>query len=187
LIAAGAVALEQRVRRPALVLGVATFAAVIALPPFLPLLSPAALAHSGWRASAENQFETVGWPDLVDQVASTYHRLPASQRARTTILTTNYGEAGAIARYGPAHGLPEPYSGHNGFGGWGPPPERDTSVVAVSEEDPPPQLRGCRRVTAIQNSDGVSNEETQNAAIYLCRSPAQGWHAAWPRIKHLSS
>ena len=187
LIAAGAVALEQRVRRPALVLGVATFAAAIALPPFLPLLSPAALTNSAWRASAENQFETVGWPDLVDQVAATYHRLPASQRARTTILTTNYGEAGAIARYGPSHSLPEPYSGHNGFGDWGPPPERDTSVVSVSEDGPPPLLRSCRRVSAIHNSDGVSNEESENAAIYVCRSPAQGWRAAWPRIKHLSS
>jgi hypothetical protein len=42
-------------------------------------------------------------------------------------------------------------------------------------------------VTAIRNSDGVSNEESQDAAIYVCRSPAQGWRAAWPRIKHLSS
>jgi hypothetical protein len=187
LIAAGAVALERRVRRRALVLSVAVVLALIALPPFLPLLSATQLANSPWSGSGENQFETVGWPELVHQVAATYDRLPAAQRAHTTILTTNYGEAGAIARFGPSHGLPTAYSGHNGFGDWGPPPQRDTSVVAVSEDGAPGLLRHCRRGAAIHNREGVSNEESQYAAIYVCEAPAQGWRAAWPRIRHLSS
>ena len=187
LIAAGAIALERRVRRRVLVLGVATLAAIVALPPFLPLLSATDLYNSPYRAPAENQFETVGWPDLVAQVAETYDALPASQRARTTILTSNYGEAGAISRYGPEHGLPAAYSGHNGFGDWGPPPERDTSVIAISEGGPPRLLKQCQRVAAVHNRDGVANEETENAAIYVCEAPAQGWAAAWPHLRHLDS
>ncbi len=147
---------------------------------------PGSTAARGARR-AENQFETVGWPDLVDQVATTYDGLPASQRARTTILTINYGEAGAIARYGPSHGLPTAYSGHNGFADWGPPPQRDTSVIAVWEGGAPSQLRRCHRVAAVHNRDGVSNEETENAAIYVCEAPAQGWRAAWPHLRHLDS
>src|SRR5262249_53702951 len=49
--------------------------------------------------------EQIAWPELVAKVADTYHELPAGQRARTAILTGNYGEAGAIDRYGPALGL----------------------------------------------------------------------------------
>jgi hypothetical protein len=187
LIAAGSVALEQRVRRRTLVLAIAVVAAVVALPPFLPLMSANRLAHSPWAGGAENQLETVGWPQLVDQVAATYHGLPAQRRARTTILTTNYGEAGAIDRFGPSRGLPAAYSGHNGYADWGPPPQRDTSVVAVWEDGPPPLLRNCRRISRIRNGQGVSNEERQRAAIYVCEAPAQGWAAAWPHLKHLSS
>ena len=146
------------------------------------------LQQSSYRGPAENQFETVGWPDLVDQVAETYDALPASQRATTRSSTSNYGEAGAISRVqGRSNGLPAAYSGHNGFGDWGPPPERDTSVIAISEGGPPRLLRQCQRVAAVHNRDGVSNEETENAAIYVCEAPAQGWAAAWPHLRHLDS
>ena len=52
--------------------------------------------------------ETIGWPDLTRTVASVYRR--AGSGAVTS--TSNYGEAGAIDRYGPALGLPAAYSGH---------------------------------------------------------------------------
>jgi hypothetical protein len=169
------------------VVTVAVVAAALVLPAFLPLMPAGRLARSAWAGGAENQLETVGWPQLVDQVTLAYDRLPTHERARTTILTSNYGEAGAIARYGPSHGLPPPYSGHNGYGDWGPPPRQDTSVVAVSEDGPPPLLRSCRRISRVHNGEGVSNEESQRAAIYLCEAPAQGWTAAWPHLEHLSS
>jgi hypothetical protein len=56
----------------------------------------------------------------------------AAQRARTTILAGNYGEAGAIERYGPADGLPHVYSGANNFWIWGPPPAADSAAIAVN-------------------------------------------------------
>ena len=48
--------------------------------------------------------------------------LPPAQRRVTTILAGNYGEAGAIDRYGAGDGLPAAYSGANNFWLWGPPP-----------------------------------------------------------------
>ena len=54
----------------------------------------------------------------VDQIAAVWNRLPGSQRATGVVLTQNYGEAGAIDRFGPARGLPPAYSGHNGFADW---------------------------------------------------------------------
>ena len=61
--------------------------------------------------------ETIGWRDLVRTVARVYHRAPG----RPVIFASNYGEAGAIDRYGPALRLPAAYSGHNAFAEWGPP------------------------------------------------------------------
>ena len=65
--------------------------------------------------------ETVGWPEFAGVVAGVLNSLPATERAGAVVLTGNYGEAGAIDRYGAALGLPAAYSGHNAFWEWGPP------------------------------------------------------------------
>jgi hypothetical protein len=144
------------------------------------------LATGGWAGLGENQLETVGWPELADQVAAVYRELPTPQQQTTTIYTTNYGEAGAIDRFGPALGLPTAYSGHNGFGYWGPPPESDTTTIAISEQGAPP-LTSCRQMDRVHNAADVANEESEQAAIYLCGAPAAGWAAQWPTLIHLSS
>ena len=54
--------------------------------------------------------ETIGWPDFARTVADVYRDLPPE----AVILTGDYGEAGAIDRYGPALGLPQAYSGQRG-------------------------------------------------------------------------
>jgi hypothetical protein len=76
--------------------------------PLAPLHSP------GWELTAgvHDVFrEEIGWPELAAAVADIYHGLPAEEQAQTAILAGNYGEAGAVNLYGPAHGLPEAISG----------------------------------------------------------------------------
>jgi hypothetical protein len=140
LIAAGAVGLEARLRgsraRAAVVAGAVVLAVLLA-PAALPLLPARTLQASGWAGAAENQFETIGWPRLVDEVAAAYRTLPDADRAGIVILTDNYGEAGAIDIYGAARGLPHAYSGLNAYGWWGPPPKGGRAVVAVAEDGPP--------------------------------------------------
>ena len=51
--------------------------------------------------------ETIGWPGLTRAVASVYRRAGPG----TVIFTSNYGEAGAVDRYGPALGLLPPTAG----------------------------------------------------------------------------
>ena len=185
LIAAGCVAIEGRRRRwpvVALVVG----SSLLFLPVALPVLSPATLAGSPWNGLGETQRETVGWPHLVDQVAQAYDSIPAGQRSSATIYATNYGEAGAIDRFGAGRGLPHAWSGHNGYGLWGPPPEHAGPVVVIWEDDAPAAyFDGCRmtgRITA-----PVSNEESDRASVYVCDGPIGGWAADWPRLVHLSS
>ena len=96
--------------------------AIIALP-----LLPADARRAGGRRMNADVGETIGWPELpADGRATSTARAPGA-----VILTSNYGEAGAIDRYGPALGLPRAYSGHNAFGDWGPPPNGSAPVVAV--------------------------------------------------------
>jgi 4-amino-4-deoxy-L-arabinose transferase-like glycosyltransferase len=125
--------------------------------------------------------ETVGWPELTRTVASVYHRAGPG----AVIFTSNYGEAGAIDRYGPALGLPRAYSGHNAFGYWGPPPDRPGRVITVGL-GPLPQsdFRDCRLAARIDNSENVDNDE-QGEPVELCAGPRAPWSELWPELRHL--
>ena len=73
--------------------------------------------------------DQVGWPTYVRQVAAVYDALPERDRRRAVVVTSNYGEAGALARYGPPLRLPEVYSGHNALYDAARPP--DTATIAI--------------------------------------------------------
>jgi Dolichyl-phosphate-mannose-protein mannosyltransferase len=186
LIAAGAVVVERRPRLfTALTIAVLVTSAVT-LPAALPILSPRGLAASGWAAGGEQQLETVGWPREVALVASAYRSIPAARRSHTVVLTSNYGEAGAVDRYRARFGLPAAYSGLNAFGLWGPPPSADRPVVLVWEDErPPTYLRGCRSVRRVGGP--VPNEEHDYARIFVCAGPRGTWASIWPQVAHLSN
>jgi 4-amino-4-deoxy-L-arabinose transferase-like glycosyltransferase len=124
--------------------------------------------------------ETIGWQDLASTVASVYRRAGA----RAVIFTANYGEAGAIDRYGPALGLPTAYSGHNAFGYWGPPPDRPGPVITVGLNRQLRHFRDCRLAARISNSAGVDNDE-RGEPIERCAAPRAPWSVLWPRLRHL--
>ncbi len=121
----------------------------------------------------------------MDTVADVAGGVP--DRAHRVILTANYGEAGAIDRYGPAHGLPPAYSGHNAYGQWGPPPDTPGPVIAVGFQ--PGQasvfLRGCTLATRIRNTGDIDNHEN-GKPVLVCLGPEHSWSAQWPQIRHLN-
>ena len=120
LAAAGSVVLAER-RSAA---GVRSFTVLVAatallpLPALLPVLPAQTFADSLYPDLNEDGLETIGWPDVVAQVRGVVADLPPAQRRTAVIVTQNYGEAGALQWYG---GTPPVYSGHNGYGDWGPP------------------------------------------------------------------
>jgi hypothetical protein len=130
--------------------------------------------------------ETVAWPTYVHEIATAWNRLPSSVRAHATILTSNYGEAGAVDRYGPALGLPAVYSGHMGFWYWGPPPASATSVLGVGFD--PGYLQRffahVRLVARLNNHLQVNNDE-QRAPVWLATGLRESWTLIWPRLKNL--
>jgi 4-amino-4-deoxy-L-arabinose transferase-like glycosyltransferase len=127
--------------------------------------------------------EQVGWPRLADNVAAVWRQIPASEQPTAVIFTGNYGQAGAIERYGPERGLPTPYSGHMSYADWGPPPDTMTGpVVLVGRAENPDAFTECRVVARNDNGAGVDNEE-QGTPISLCTGPAAPWSQLWPTLR----
>jgi 4-amino-4-deoxy-L-arabinose transferase-like glycosyltransferase len=128
--------------------------------------------------------ETIGWPKFTRTVASVYDEQRASEPV--VLLTQNYGEAGAIDRYGPALGLPGAYSGHNAYGYWGPPSGGTGPVIAIGLDpaDRAEHLRDCRLAARIDNGLGIDNDE-RGTGVYVCAGPRRSWSSEWPAIRHL--
>jgi 4-amino-4-deoxy-L-arabinose transferase-like glycosyltransferase len=185
LLAAGAVETDAWLergaghRRAALLWGAVVLSGVVSAFIALPLLP----ARDAGPVIAMNgdAGETIGWPDLARTVASVYRRA----NSRAVIFTSNYGEAGAIGRYGPALGLPLAYTGHNGFGYWGPPPDRARPVVTVGlSAKSLAHFRNCHLASRIENSAGVDNDE-RGEPVEMCAGPRAPWSALWPNLRHL--
>lgn len=151
----------------------------------LPVIPERDVAGSPPAAVNQTIAEQVGWRDYVWQIGTVYAGLSAADQSRAVLFTGNYGEAGALHRYGPSLRLPEVYSGHNELYRLGPPPESKKIVVAVLRmpTDQASDLLGACAVRAtLRNSLGVANEEV-GTHVYVCR-PAEPWSVIWPRVRH---
>lgn len=158
-------------------------AALLALP-----LAP--VNSAVWNAVSEingELNEQIGWPELVETVAGIYAALPEAQWSQTGILTGNYGEAGAVNLYGPAHGLPTAISGVNSYWmrGYGEPPPQKVIVLGMTLGETQRSFRSCQIVGRVTNALEVRNEETEDhPAILLCAAPHQPWSETWARLRH---
>ena len=157
---------------------------LLLLPAAVPVLPESALANAGGLNPELG--EQIGWPDLVSQVAGVWRGLPEAERADAAILTANYGEAGAIDRFGPSVGLPRAYSGHNTYWWWGSPPAATRTVVAVGFDDRAflaSMFGTVRRAGTITNPWNVANEE-QGLPIWIASDPKQPWPEIWSSVRH---
>lgn len=126
--------------------------------------------------------EMIGWPDLAHAVAGVYYALPPSQRARTGILTGNYGEAGALNLYGPELGLPFAMGLTNSFWYRGYDPRLPDLVIVTGFDlaEGRKLFESCRVAAKNRNSFGVINEESRDHPdILLCRKLRMTWTEYW--------
>lgn len=185
LLAAGGCWLADLRPRPRVALAAACGVAIGATALIaLPILPPE-------RLGAVNEVngelgETLGWPELVDQVAAAAAALPPRQRQGAVVVTGNYGEASALLVLGEGRDLPPIASGHNNYWLWGPPAhEPGAPVIAVGGAVA--QLSGhCPdmvEVGRIGNAAGVANEE-QDQPIALCPGTTEPLESLWPSLRH---
>jgi hypothetical protein len=206
LFAAGAVGLEAALARSALtrgrlwpkvaVVAVIVAAALVMAPLVLPVLSPdryvayeAALGITppktevGHRGPLPQFFgDQFGWPELVVEVARIYRALPPEERARTGIFANNYGEAGAIALFGPRYGLPRPISAHQTYFLWGPGDFTGDTLI-VLQDDRESLERLCASVEQAGEHFHPWGMAEENNPIFICRGLKVPLRALWPRLK----
>ena len=189
LFSAGAVWLARRwgglrLRR---LLPVVAVAAVLPLPLLLPLLPPSTLGVVA--VVNEDAGETFAWPAYAAQVLAVRDRLPPAERAGVVAVTGNYGEAGALHRYGGAWGREAVFSGHNSMWWWGPPGGDGRVVMVVGyagaraflEE----RFRSVTLAARLDNGLDVDNEE-QGQPVWVCRDLDGTWAATWRDWRHYS-
>lgn len=175
LLAAGCTWVSRRWRGHADEIGVVlALSAIVAWPALVPVLPVATYAGSFYPAVDGDQPETIGWPEYAATVRGVVADLPDG----AVVYAGNYGEAGAFEWYGVDAPV---FSGHNGFGEWGPPPEGAGPVVVV-RDDPERDFTGCEQVATLRNDVGIENEE-EGQAVHVCDGPVGGWAARWPELR----
>lgn len=184
VIVAGVVAFERSgsLGTVARLVGPTAFVSLLVALPILPIRS-AGITSTVNEAVAE----TVGWPELVDQVATVVEGLPEHERTNTIILAKSYGEAGAIDRFGSARRLPHAYSPHNGYAHFRIPTDGTATVITIrfAPHDIGRHFADCTPAGAIDNGLDVDNE-AQGQPILVCRGLRGTWPAVWNQLKFLA-
>ena len=203
LFAAGGVLLERvGPRRAGAALRWSAAAAMVAfgvfgLPFGLPILPPermsAYVARTGVTAALRNNRgelerlpqdygDMLGWKRMTEAVAAAYDSLPAAERSQVVVWGANYGEAGALAFYGPRYGLPPAVSDAGSFWFFGP-GERSGRVLLCYGCDCADLRRYFRRVTRVgEFDDPWMVGEERHRGICVGTDPVTTLQQAWPGL-----
>ena len=175
---------RSRLRRA--LVGAAVVLSLTSLPIVLPIVPVGSVRHTPIVALNYDAGETIGWPAYVREIGAVYATLRPARRASTIVLASNYGEAGAVDRFGSADGLPAAYGVHNGFWYWGPPPASATAAVAVGfDHGTLARVCGTLRLAGhLDNHVGVADDE-QGAPVWVCSALRAPWPVFWPRLRVL--
>lgn len=160
---------------------------VVALPLSVPVLPQSTLPRGSWEGNINKDLSaTVGWPDMVRQIAGVAARLPIQQRSDLVIFTGDYGAAGAVDLYGRRYGLPHAISGHNNYWWWGPGGARDGATTIAVNLPRGYLLTIFSHVAAagtVATPGGLWSEERDDP-IWICTGQKVLWAAAWPAARH---
>lgn len=206
LLAAGAVGLDELFERRQRLAGrvwpraaVAAYSVLFTVPVaplVLPILDPPGFVAYTRRIGFEPPRSEVahrgplpqmfgdqfGWPELVSDVAKVWNGLAPEERARAAIFANNYGEAGAINLFGPAHGLPRAISAHQNHFLWGP-PAFTGDVLVVLQDDRESLESVCTSVEEAGRHQHPWGMAEENGPIWVCRGLKTPLGELWPRLK----
>lgn len=167
------------------VVGAVSVNAVISILIALPIVSLHHLGSTPVPTFNQIAQDQVGWPEYVADVARVRDTIPAKDLPSTVVVAENYGEAGAIARYGPKHGINKVYSAQNELYFLARPPVSATIAIFVGTS--PTKLakhfETCTVAGRLDNTYGVRNQE-QDEPISICDVPLGGWSEVWPAMQH---
>ncbi len=204
-LAAGGAAVECWARRrtlawlPYAVGALIALGGILAAPLVMPLLPPErlvayqrALGFEEPRTEFQSgvlpvHFELqFGWPELVDAVGQAYRSLPEAERAQAVVLTTTFGEAGAIGFLGPQRGLPRVVGTHNNYWLWGPGDTAGAVMLVVAA----PGARVLEEFEEVLPAARVECRyclpRLRERAVFVVRRPRRPFAEIWTALKDYS-
>jgi hypothetical protein len=191
-VAAGLMALS-RIEHPKLrsrlqvAVGLAAILDLVIFSPLTLPITPASRLH-GTKLDTVNEVfaDSVGWADVASQVTNIYTALPASERARTVVISAYVGVPGALEVYGDRGLRPEAVSPQLSDWYWLPSNLAATEAIMVDYQ--PAEVdwmcispRLIAHLTVPYNVKGLE----QGAPVILCqlRDPIS---KVWPRLRNFS-
>lgn len=171
---------------------------VATLPFGLPVVPPEPMARyaaamgagtetntGGRLALPQDYADMLGWPELAAATAAAWERLPPDVRESAALLAGNYGQAGALALYGPRLGLPPVVSAAGSFWFFGPGERVGDPILAVGVRaaDLAPLCAALRPMGVVRH--GRTRwlvDEERDVPITLCEAPRRTLHDLWPSL-----
>ncbi len=199
-LAAGGVAVEGLARGRWWVMGAAATALVIVAavgaPLAMPILSPDATVtyQNALGIRPRDEIERGGTLPMhlglelhaeavLKPIQEVFESLSADERSRVEILTSYFGETGAVNILGRKRGLPRAIGRHNQYGLWGPGNASGELMIVVhgSEVDLHEWFTTCERRAEIDCP--FCMELLQAQAVYLCHHARRPLRELWPQMR----
>jgi hypothetical protein len=127
--------------------------------------------------------DRLGWKELAYDVAAVYHSLSPEEQRNAVIISTNYGEAGALDLYAPEFGLPRVFATHNSYHSWGPPPDSTRTFIGVYVSRADLVSRFDSVATAAIDTCADCTRPQQQIPISIARGPRFLISREWANFK----
>lgn len=124
------------------------------------------------------------WRGLAEAVARAASRLDMSERHLACVFAQNYGEAGAVERFGPELGLPPVISSHNSWFLWGPGScTGEVMLVLGGDREQLERLFDSVELGATFDCRDCMPYE-DDLPVWIARRSHADLKALWPKIRH---
>jgi len=163
-------------------LGCGAFAACI----LVPIASSGALRAFALSQN-ENLREEQGWDTFVQTIAQVRDGLAPAERESFAVVTTNYGEQGAVEMFGRKYGLTAPIGTTNSawLRGYPTPPPTTLIVTGLDSDEVNAAFTACRPGVPVPYPAHLNNEESKYSPdIFVCGPPRLPWPEFWKRYQH---
>ena len=124
-----------------------------------------------------------GWQELTEKVANVYNSLPDDERQKAAIYGANYGQAGAIDKFGAQYGLPKAISAHQSYYLWGPRDYTGEVIIVLGQRKSEVQ-KACATVEERDRVEHPYSMSYERYNILICRGLTKPLAELWPSEKH---
>jgi hypothetical protein len=145
---------------------------------------------SGERAATgvlpQHFADRFGWQGLADDVAEVVAGLSTNDRADCLVITSNYGEAGAIEYFWRRRAerveLPPVTSVHNSYHSWGPGSASGRVVIFVGAEPSRLEQWFASVSLARRHVADYAMPYESDLPLWICREPRRLLREVWPAL-----